>query len=551
MCGSRVVLSRRVGLNPRGLRFDKPVMERYATPPLSLRRLLARTALLAGIIAVIYLPAAHGPMVFDDLPGVITNLNVQQVWPLHVAADAPPNTPFAARPIAAFSMAVNYAVHGFDPAGYRWTNAALHLLAGVLVMLLMDRLLRRTRLHRSASSLAFIIALLWVAHPLQTDSVAYIVNRSKGLETLFALLAVYLFLRADAAVRSMKAVQCNTQDGDLKQVSAHASAVRPWLAGSVLAALAAMLSKESAAAIPLLVLLVDRQWVAGSFRLAWRRRRGYYLALFACWLPLAGLMLQGGRAASVGFDHGISAWHYLLTQAQIVTWYLQSVVWPRHLAIHHEWPVVTELGPALLPGSFLIALLAWTTYALIRRRPEGVAGAVFFLMLGPTSSFIPMSTELVAERRMQLPLLAVIVVLVMVLTQLARRVRRAQPHLPRLPQVPVLWRVVLVVVLMALTARAASRAWEFRSAEAHWQGVLAMYPDSPVGLNNLAVLRAMQGETDEATALYRRAAAHSTGHFILPHLNLARQLRRQGRADEAMTVLKLPLRKIPTTCICC
>ena len=184
------------------------------------------------------------------------------------------------RPVLNLSLALNYAVSGCDVRGYHVTNLAIHLAAALLLFGIVRRTLPRFRgcgggqqLARLqlATPLALAIALLWAVHPLQTESVTYIVQRAESLMGLFYLLTLYCFLRGAGSARAIF-----------------------WYAGSVLACLLGMATKEVMVSAPLVVLLYDRTFLAGSFREAWRRRWAYYLALAATWLLLAWLVAQTG-----------------------------------------------------------------------------------------------------------------------------------------------------------------------------------------------------------------------------------------------------------------
>ena len=160
---------------------------------------------------------------------------------------------------------------------------------------------------------------------------------------------------------------------------------------------------------PLVVVLYDRVFVFDSFRDAIRSRRGLYAGLAATWAVLAALMWSGPRSAVGGFSTGISPWTYLLNQAQMIAHYLRLTVWPRSLVVFYGWPVALTLGDVLPYALLVTALLAATIVALVRAPALGFLGAWFFMTLAPTSSVVPIATEVGAERRMYLPLLALIV----------------------------------------------------------------------------------------------------------------------------------------------
>ena len=93
-----------------------------------------------------------------------------------------------------------------------------------------------------------------------------------------------------------------------------------------------MATKEVMVTAPVIVLLYDRTFVGGSFAEAWRRRRGFYLALAGTWLLLAWLVAgNGGRAGTAGFGAGVPWWAYALTQFRAVAHYLRLSFWPHPL----------------------------------------------------------------------------------------------------------------------------------------------------------------------------------------------------------------------------
>jgi tetratricopeptide (TPR) repeat protein len=133
-----------------------------------------------------------------------------------------------------------------------------------------------------------------------------------------------------------------------------------------------------------------------------------YIGLAATWLLLAVLMSVGPRT-TVGFDAGVSAWTYLLNQSLILLTYLRLSVWPRHLVLDYGIPQMLTLADVWLPMLVLIAIVVMVLVLLVRRRHAGFIGAWCFITLAPTSSFIPIATEVGADRRMYLALAGLVV----------------------------------------------------------------------------------------------------------------------------------------------
>ena len=301
------------------------------------------------------------------------------------------------RPLLNLSFAVNYAISGLNVWSYHAANLAIHVLAALLLFGILRRtfLLPRWAEFLSAAfaepalrlgCLALAIALLWAIHPLQTESVTYIVQRAESLVGLFYLLTLYCFIRGATSGRG-----------------------RSWYAAAVLACLLGMASKEVMVSAPLMVLLYDRAFLAGSFREAWRRRYGVYLALASTWLLLGWLVIvAGNRGGSAGFGAGVGSWAYLCTQFGAIVHYLKLSVWPHPLLLDYG-PDTVPMTLEILPDAILVVLLGLATLVALWRWPKiGFLGAWFFAILAPTSSIVPVATQVVAEHRMYLPLAAVV-----------------------------------------------------------------------------------------------------------------------------------------------
>ncbi len=180
-------------------------VDSLAPPSASPARSPQQVVFLAAGLVVLAAVAAFsnsftGPFVFDDLEAITDNPTIRQLWPIWKPLCPPSGGETVSdRPVLNLSLAINYAVSGCDVRGYHVTNLAIHLLAALLLF----GVLRRTlllplladRWAPAATPLALAIALLWAVHPLQTESVTYIVQRAESLMGLFYLLTLYCSLR--------------------------------------------------------------------------------------------------------------------------------------------------------------------------------------------------------------------------------------------------------------------------------------------------------------------------------------------------------------------
>ena len=418
------------------------------------------------------------------------------------------------RPLLNLSLAVNYRLSGLRVGSYHAANLAIHLLAGLTLL----GIARRRLPFLGAGALA----LLWTVHPLQTESVTYVVQRAESLMGLCYLLTLYCFIR-----------------GAEREQTRGRPRFDAWFAAAFAACLAGMAVKEDMVSAPLLVFLYDRTFLSGSFRRAWWQHRRILLALAGTWILLAKLMLASGgnRGNSVGFGLGISWSDHLLTQIRAIAIYLRLAIWPRPLIFDYGTAVVTR--PALLvPAAMLVALLlAGTLYALARRPAWGFLGAWFFAILAP-SCVLPVTTQPIAEHRMYLPLAAV----------LAAGVALGYAAVGRItPAARARTALFLTLVAAAGVAGAAltlRRNEVYRSAVTLWSDNLAKRPYSARAHGNLGTVLLASGQPTPALAEFA-AALRADPADVEALKNEGSALDSLGRRPEAIAAYQDAVRLKP------
>jgi tetratricopeptide (TPR) repeat protein len=498
------------------------------------------------------------PFVFDDTSSILANPSLDHFGS---AWSPPPLLTVSGRPLVNVTLALNRAVSGVSPWSYHALNLLIHLGAGLTLFGVLRRLLLRpplaARFGAAAWPAAATVAALWLLHPLQTESVTYVIQRVESLMGLCYFFTLYAFLRATEGETFGRSA-ATTSPGASRPTSP-ARRRLGWLAASVVACLAGMASKEVMVSAPLLVLLADRTFVAGSFRAAWQRRTRYYVALAATWLLLAGLIFgTRSRGGTAGFDTDLSPWTYALTQLHALTVYLKLSFWPHPLVFDYGTDVVKYAADVTLPGFLVAALVAGTGWALWRRPVLGFAGAWFFAILAPSSSVIPVATQTMAEHRMYLPLVAVLAALILGLYA-------------RLGRSVVVGGLVLAAIFAGLTwqrnqiyrdelalwtdtvarrpgnarahynlAETLARAQRVDEAIAQYQAALERDPNYPEAYNNLGVLLRQTNRPADALACFERASRIDPGDPISRY-NYADALARAGRLDEAVAQFRAAL----------
>jgi Flp pilus assembly protein TadD len=468
-------------------------------------RLVGGAILAAGAI-VVYSRTFSVPLLFDDHRAIVDNSTIRH-WS---TAFWPPSYSTAnGRPILNLSLAINYAISGMAVWSYHAANLAIHVLAGLTLFGIVRRTLA-SRAGAAAAPIAFSAALLWTLHPLQTESVTYIAQRAESLMGLCYLLTLYCFIRGAEA------------DGRLRRL---------WFVLSVAACLLGMATKEVMVSAPLIVLLYDRTFVAGSFREAWRRRGEVHVALAATWLLLAGLVASAGwdRNGAFGFDVGITPWAYWLTQFEAVTRYLWLSVWPHPLVFEYGTFWVNRPAEVALYALVVVVLVVAVLVALWRRPALGFLGAWFFVILAPTS-IMPGRIQMIVEHRMYLPLAAVMTLAAMGIHAAARRQS---------------W-VVLAALALGLGMLTVRRNENYRSELTIWSDTVAKRPNNELAHTNLGIAWAkMPGRLNDAIAQFETALRlqpdSAEAHY---NLGLARS-QMPGRLNDAIAQFEEALRLQP------
>jgi tetratricopeptide (TPR) repeat protein len=469
-------------------------------------------ALASAILALVAVACYHnsfvGAWVFDDHVGIVTNQNIRHLWPLWAPMIG------TVRPLVAWSFAMNYALGGVNTWGYHAVNLAIHLAAALVLFGIVRRTLSSGRLAArfggAAWGLALAVALLWLVHPLQTQSVTYIYQRYESLMGLFFLLTLYGFIRA--------------QD---------ASHPNRWYAASVACCLLAVTSKEVAAVAPLLVLWYDRALVASSWREIVRRRWAYYVGLAGTWPILAALMLsQAHRFAGAGVlvVKNVTPWQYAISQPGVIAHYLRLCFWPTDLCIDYGWPVAATAVAIIPPLLLIVALLALTAWAIFRWPAWSFLGAWFFLILAPTSSVFPIR-DLAFEHRMYLPLAAVVVGVVIGGWTVGQWLVGREKT--RASVLPIVGGALVAFAAVAIGLLTLERNADYRSELIIWQDTVAKAPHNERAHGNLGLRLVGGGRIDDGIAEYHKAL-EIRPDFLPVHNDLGLALSKSGRFDEAI-----------------
>jgi protein O-mannosyl-transferase len=459
------------------------------------RSFVAPRLALVLLVAAVHANGIFGKFIFDDLRSIVTNPTVHSLTPVWRVLFGSDFATTAGRPLLNLSLALNYAVSGKEPWSYHVFNIAMHALVAWLMFEVVLKLFRLPTmpvlLREGAVPLAWTAAALWGVHPLTTSAVAYCVQRAESLCALACLGVLYSLLRHAES------------DNDPEPGGAG------WVRFAWLCCFLGVSAKEVAATAPLIALVFDRVFLSTSWRQLLLRRGVAHAGLFASWVWLGWLMaLSGGRHGTAGIGYGTGTMDYFLTQCVVVPRYLALAIFPVGLSADWGFPLYTdpaEWGPGL---GLLLVLGVLTLVALVLRPKWGFVGVWFFVILGPTSSFIPLVTQTAAEHRMYLPLMGLVVGVIAALAVLLDWAGARLGSFRSAVRPGHTTGVSVGVGLLAIVACALlsiQRNALYADPEALWRDAVQARPDSARAMGNIAIAHLDRSEYAAALEWSERA----------------------------------------------
>ncbi|HVO99186.1 MAG TPA: tetratricopeptide repeat protein [Bryobacteraceae bacterium] len=443
-----------------------------------------------------YGPSLHGPFVLDDL-----YLPYADAHPPHQLL----HWVYSVRPLLMFSYWVNYQIGAGDPHVYHTTNVLLHFVASSIVALIAARLLLWAGVSGTMRlTLAVFSGGLFLLHPLQTESVAYVASRSDVLSVLFYYAAFAVFIYSNRETMSI-----------LRAIA---------VVGLFLAAAA---TKEHTLTLPVLILMTDYYWHRGGVR---KNATLYGLLAIACAAGAVAVVRVLQSANTAGFSmKDLSPAAYFFTQCRVIWIYVRMFFLPIGQNVDPDVPISQGLMDhgAVIGLAALLAVMA-AAWIYRKRWPLASFGVfVFLLLIAPTSSVIPIR-DVVAERRAYLPFLGLVLIVLEVLRQLELRQMIG----------------VAAAVLTACTALTYQRSEVWSSSLALWTDSVSKSPRKMRPMFHLAFAQYQAGDCAIAVHNFEAASRLDPPDYRLL-VDWANALDCAGREDDAAEQFKAAIRLSP------
>ena len=353
-----------------------------------------------GIFA--YSNTFHCSFHLDDRSSIAFNLAIRNIHDLQQIWNFWPS-----RFITYFSIALNYHFNGLDVGGYHLFNLLVHLGAAVLVwwltrLTLATPVMKQEKIAKHADVISLLAGLIFVAHPIQTEAVTYIVQRASSMATLFYLASLCFYIKARLPIMDSR-FRGNDKSNNVIPAKAGIQLGGAYYICSLITAVLAMFCKEMAITLPLMILLYECCFFKAKGSLKWKYLVPFWLTLLI--IPLAVKFTGSTRLQIFREGPGISPVDYLLTQFRVMLTYIRLAFFPLNQNIDYDYPVFKSIFdmPVLVSFLFLSAILIFAKNLFSKYRMISFCILWFFLTLLPESSFLPIK-DVIFEHRLYLPL---------------------------------------------------------------------------------------------------------------------------------------------------
>ena len=465
--------------------------------------------LLALTVIFIYGRTLSGPFIFDDRNNILENphIRISQIN-LHNLASAAFDSPSHGRPVANISFALNYYIHRYNVVGFHTVNVIIHIINGILLYFFVQTTFRTPALRSRYAHykwIAFFTAAIWLVHPLQTQSVSYIVQRMNSLAAMFYILSFlcYAQLRLKPQKRSK----------------------RWWLFGCILSGILGLGTKQNTATLPFFLLLYEWYFFR-DLSLKWLKDHLALLAGLLLLLTIVGLIFLGLEPLDkIWAGYAVRSFtpvQRLLTEMRVVIFYIGLFFWPHpsRLNLDHDFALSYSLTDPMttLFSMLAIALLLVLAAAMAKNQRMISFGILWFLgnLVIESSIF---ALEIIFEHRLYLPSMMCSLMVVLLVDRWAKPV----------------WLKPLIVcaltIVFAAWAYERNQVWSDRITI--WEDCVKKSPHKARPYNNLGAALADDGQYSKAIEQYHKALQINP-YYPKAYANLGFALAKQGKVEESI-----------------
>ncbi len=458
---------------------------------------------------VIYSNTFDGAFQLDDETSITTNERIHRLEDIGTIWRHWP-----ARFLTYLSLAVNYHIGKEEVFGYHVVNLTLHLVATLLVFWFIGLLFRTPALRASvpaafARLYAFLAALIFVTHPLQTQGVTYICQRAVTLASVFYLLTLCAYMKS-------RLIERGEEEGFFNS----------WCILSWTSAAVAMFTKEWVITLPFAIWIIERFFISSGEKTPWRRLLPYFGITLI-------LPLTMGLTRSVDFVQmrkadepvpNMNLYQYLVTQFRVMFSYLRLLCFPANQMLDYDYPLYRSIfvWPTFL-GLMGLTGIGWLAARVRRHQPLITFGVIwFFLTIFPESGLIPIR-DLIFEHRLYLPMVGFALVVVGASFALLGRGDWRRPT------------VLILTVALVFAVLTYRRNFVWKSQMTMWEDVADKAPGKARAYKGIGFEYEKAGDFKKALEAYQRAIELHPSYDEV-YYNMANIYIEQKKFDLAMAM---------------
>jgi tetratricopeptide (TPR) repeat protein len=421
------------------------------------------------------------------------------------------------RPFSFLTFALNFHFNQFDVFGYHLVNNLIHLLSGIcvywfVILIFSTPVLNKEEIKKYSKEIALLTALIFVAHPVQTEAVTYIVQRMASMASFFYILSLCLYVK-----------------GRLRHVSNKIDyKVILFYSGTALSFLLAVMSKEIAFTLPVALILFEVFFIRDE------NKKLYSKYIFTAALII--IISASIKIITSGIPRetsGISRIHYLLTEFNVIATYLRLFILPINQVVFYTFQVsksIFELS-TLLSFFLLTGILVGSILLFKKYRILSFCILWFFLTLSIESGIFPIR-DVIFEHRMYLLMFGLALFLVTLIYYAFSSRYRKQ----------IIYILSIIIILFAYTAYARNSVW--KTEISLWTDNIVKTPDNPRAYYSRGHVYSLTGPAYKAVIDYSKSIElDSTNALVYNDRSVA--YNQLGKYDLAISDLNKAITLMP------
>lgn len=483
---------------------------------------------LACITLVTYMPSLQYVFHFDDHEHIVKYFAIRTDTFSQLIFSSP-------RWLSRWLNAIYYSIGRHEPFIYRMAGITFHIITGLLLFGLIYSLCNQqntqTSVKRFALLIATITSALFLLHPLQTQTVSYVIQgQLEGLSTLALICSVFTYI---AYARSKKYIT---------RLLTLVSLFFVIIIGCG--------TKEIFIVAPALLLLIDwfflaegsakelikRSWVVGiaTFIIA---SFFYYYKTLKVFNLAAQAQNNFGNALTTNDSTIISRYDFFISQFKVILHYLSLFIWPMPMSVDYDYTLSTSFFAfdSFIPFLFLLILMTYSGYLLYRNKTNRISFGLlwFFIYIAPRTSIIP-SSELVADYKIYGGSIGIFFIFALLIAFVFEKLEQWGEH----AGISLMFLITCGSAILAYGTYTRNKVWQ--TEESFWADIIAKAPHKARGYNNYGVSLQNSGEYDKSLHYLRQAIALDS-RYPDPLINSAVSCQKLGDIDQAIEYLEKAL----------